>query len=159
MAPIVPIFFIDVDGVLNPFAAETCPAGFQEHELFPGEEPVRVCLDHGGWLRELADRFELVWASAWGDKANRLLAPLLGLPELPFVEFPPVPFSPLDKVPAVARFVGPRPAVWIDDALTAEARAWAASREAPTLLVDINPAEGLTRDTVDRCLLWAADGI
>lgn len=35
-------------------------------------------------------------------------------------------------------------------------RRWAAGRSAPTLLVSIDPAIGLTRADVDRVLAWAA---
>jgi hypothetical protein len=41
-----PVLFLDVDGVLNPFGP-VCPPGFAEHDLFPGEEPVRVNPEHG----------------------------------------------------------------------------------------------------------------
>jgi hypothetical protein len=37
----LPLLLLDVDGVLNPFAAPACPPGYTEHEFFPGEDPVR----------------------------------------------------------------------------------------------------------------------
>lgn len=151
----LPLLLLDVDGVLNPFAAPTCPPGFQDHEFFPGEEPVRMCAAHGAWLQELAARFQLVWASAWGDEANRLLAPLLRLPQLPVIKFPPVPFDPSDKLPAVAAFAGHQSLAWLDDALPPAAHNWASARPAPTLLITVNPAEGLTRPVIDRLLRWA----
>jgi hypothetical protein len=80
---------------------------------------------------------------------------VLRLPRLPVIEFPPIPFHPREKVPAVASFVGEHPAVWIDDSLTPEAREWAATRTAPTLLVDIDAAIGLTRAAVETSLRWA----
>lgn len=150
-----PLFLIDVDGVLNPYAAPACPPGYAEHAFFPGEDPVRVCPDHGAWLRELAGRFELAWATAWGAEANRLLTPLLQLPGLPVIRFPPVPFHPRDKLTAIIDYAGIRPLAWIDDEHQPEAHAWAASRRVPTLLIGIDPAEGLTRPVIDRCLLWA----
>jgi len=79
----LPLLLLDVDGVLNPFVAPACPPGYTEHEFFPGEEPVRLCSAHGPWLQELATRFQIVWATAWGADANRLLAPLLQIPDLP----------------------------------------------------------------------------
>ena len=151
----LPLLLLDVDGVLNPFAAPACPAGYREYHLFPDEDPVRLCQTHGRWLHELALQFEIVWATGWGADANRFLAPLLRLPELPVIRFPPVPFEPHEKVPPVAAFVGLRSAVWIDDALTPEARVWASQRPVPTLLIDIDPAEGLTRPVVDQSLQWA----
>jgi hypothetical protein len=151
----LPLFLLDVDGVLNPFAASVCPPGYQEHELFAGEEPVRLSAAHGPWLRELTASFELVWATAWQEEANRLLAPLLQLPELPVIAFPPTPFGDLDKLPGVANFAGRRPLAWVDDALSAGAHQWAASRPIPTLLLSADPAEGLTRSLIDDALRWA----
>jgi hypothetical protein len=155
--PARPLLLLDVDGVLNPYAAAACPDGYAEYEFFAGEELVRLCPEHGGWLRELAVWYELTWATAWGAAANRLLAPLLRLPALPVIEFPPVPFEPRDKLPAVATFAADRPLAWIDDALAPEVRQWAAERHVPTLLIDVDPAMGLTRPVVDECLGWASD--
>jgi HAD domain in Swiss Army Knife RNA repair proteins len=151
----LPLLLLDVDGVLNPFAAPACPPGYTEHDFFPGEEPVRLCHAHGSWLRELATRFQIVWATAWGADANRFLAPLLQLPELPVIAFPPVPFHPRDKLPAITRYAGHHALAWIDDALPPEAHAWAANRRTPTLLISIDPAEGLTRPAIDQALQWA----
>ena len=149
-----PLLLLDVDGVLNPFAAPACPAGYAEHVLFPGEEPVRVCPGHGAWLRELSAGFTLTWVTAWEEEANRRLAPLLDLPPLPVIHLPPPPFPPGAKLPAVVGYAGEQPLAWLDDVVTEEMRAWAATRDAPTLLVEINPAQGLTREVVDHCLTW-----
>jgi hypothetical protein len=149
-----PLLLLDVDGVLNPFP--DCPAGFSEHDLFPDDsEPVRLAVAHRGWLQELAGMYEIVWASAWGHDANRLLCPFYGIPECALVEFPPTPFSPREKLPAVARFVGDRPAAWIDDEVTDDAEQWAADRPSPTLLIQVEPRAGLRRCHVDRLLSWA----
>jgi hypothetical protein len=108
----LPLFLLDVDGVLNPFAAPACPPGYTEHAFFPGEEPVRLCSAHGPGRRELSTRFQIVWATAWGADANRLLAPLLELPDLPVIRFPPIPFHPRDKLTAIIRFAGRHPLAW-----------------------------------------------
>lgn len=151
-----PLLLLDVDGVLNPYAAPDCPDGFTEFAFFAGEGPVRLCDRHAEWLSDLAGAFELAWATGWGPHANVLLAPFLGLPELPVVYFPPAPFLPQEKVPAIASFADGRAAVWIDDMLTPEAYAWADDRTDPTLLISADPAEGLVRSMVDEALSWAA---
>jgi hypothetical protein len=150
-----PLLFLDVDGVLNPFP--NTPAGYDEYHFFPeDDEPVRLATVHRDWLRELSDSYELVWATGWGDNANRLLNPFFGLPGFPVVPPPPVPFEPIDKLPGVDVFAADRPAAWVDDMLTMAVHRWAAARRAPTLLVDIDSATGLTRTHVDRLLTWAA---
>lgn len=152
-----PLILLDLDGVLNPFAATTCPAGYREREFHPGEGPERYCPAHGGWIRELAAAADLRWATAWGDEANTIYGPAIGLARpLPFIEFPPPPFPPQHKAPAIAAAAGDRPLAWIDDNHTDAGRAWAAARTAPTLLVPIDPAIGWTRADVDRVLAWVS---
>lgn len=153
-----PLLLVDIDGVLNPWAIDECPAGFSEYWLFPeDEEPVRLAAAHGEWLMELAKHFDVVWASAWGSQAHRLLGPILGLEEFPFVPMPDTPFQPRDKVPAVAMFVGDRPAAWVDDQMVPEAHAWARSRGEPTLLLEVDHRVGLGRGDVERLLAWVRD--
>jgi hypothetical protein len=150
-----PVLLLDVDGVLNPYGTVTCPEGFTEYDLFPGEEPVRLCPAHGEWITELRHVFDVAWATAWNDDANRLLAPLLGIDALPVVAMPSPPFQPRDKVPPIARFAEQRPAAWIDDLHPEEAQIWSATRREPTLLVPVVPAVGLTRQAIDHALTWA----
>jgi hypothetical protein len=151
-----PILLVDVDGVLNPWEAEFCPHGYAEFEFFPGER-VLLCPDHGELLKSLADSYELVWATAWEHNANRLICPVLGLPELPVVEFP---LSGRDlyfrKLPAVIEVVGDRPCAWIDDVHLPDHHEWARERGVPTLIVDIDPAEGFTTAVAEQLARWAA---
>jgi hypothetical protein len=91
-----------------------------------------------------------------GADANRLLTPLLQLPELAVIAFPPVPFHPRDKLAPITRYAGHRPLAWIDDALPPQAHTWAAIRRRPTLLISIDPAEGLTRPAIDQATALVA---
>jgi HAD domain in Swiss Army Knife RNA repair proteins len=151
-----PVLLVDVDGVLNPWEAEGCPDGYQEYDFYPAER-VLLSPGHGELLTSLAPAYELVWATAWEHRANRLIGPVLALPELPVIEFP---LSGRDlffrKLPAVIDAVGDRPCAWIDDAHQPDHYAWARQRAAPTLLIDIDPSVGLTRDVIATLRAWAA---
>lgn len=153
-----PLLLVDIDGVLNPYAAMECPDGYGEYQLFPNDPYLhRLCALHGQWLRELTDAFEVVWASAWGCVAHEKLGSILGVEEFPFVPMPPIPFPPAEKVPAIGTYALGRGLAWLDDAIGPEARAWAAGRGEPTLLVCIDPAVGLQRADVDHLLAWSRD--
>ena len=152
----LPLLFVDIDGVLNPYEGE-CPDGFVEHWLFPeDDEPVRVCATHGEWLHELATVYELVWGSSWTATERALIATVLDLPEFHgAVDLPLGQSDPALKVPAVDLVAGDRPLAWIDDLLTLDAWAWATARAAPTLLIAVDPSIGLTRPQVDELAAWA----
>jgi len=150
-----PLLLLDVDGVLNPYGTDRPPAGYIEHDLFPGEEPVRVNPAHGAWITEASTVLDIAWATGWNDEANQLLAPLLQIASLPVVTMPATPFDPGDKVPRIAAYARQRPAAWIDDLHTPEAHRWATTRTSPTLLITADPAIGLTRDAIDQAIAWA----
>jgi hypothetical protein len=150
-----PLLLVDVDGVLNPWLAIECPPGFREYNFFRGER-VLLSEDHGGLLRDLSNSFELVWATAWEHRANRLICPVIALPLLPVIEFP---LSGTDfafrKLPSVIESVGDRACAWIDDEHHPAHHEWARERGAPTLIVDIDPAVGLTAAVAAELRAWA----
>jgi hypothetical protein len=145
---------LDVDGVLIPYAAAEPPPGFRRYTLLG--ETVWLAPHHGDWLRPLADTFQLVWATGWEHEANRLIAPILGLPVLPVIEFPRDESGRFAKLPTLMQAVGDRPLAWVDDELIPPAHAWAARRHTPTLLLDADPAIGLTQEMVARIAAFAA---
>jgi len=150
-----PLLLVDVDGVLNPWRAVECPPGFREYSFFPGER-VRLSEGHGKLLQDLSGAFELVWATAWEHRANRLICPVIALPELPVIEFPLAGTHYMfRKLPAVIESVGDRPAAWIDDEHHPEHHQWARERGVPTLIVDIDPAVGLTAGIAADLANWA----
>jgi hypothetical protein len=156
-----PILFVDVDGVISLF-------GFSPGEgQLPGPlhwiDGVAHCIpdDVGERLVTLADRFELVWATGWEERANEHLPFIL---KLQFGNLPTLAFdgravfgSAHWKVDAINEYAGERPAAWIDDNMSEECHAWAKRRSAPTLLVETNPSEGLTDEHVEQLLSWAAE--
>jgi hypothetical protein len=154
-----PILFVDVDGVISLFGF--APGTGQLPGPLHWVDGVAHCIpeDVGQRLVTLAERFELVWATGWEERANEHLPHLL---KLPFRELPCLTFdgravfgSAHWKVDAVDKYATGRPAAWIDDNLGEECRAWAESRSAPTLLVETSPSVGLTDEHVSMLLGWA----
>lgn len=165
--PLKPLLLIDVDGPLNPFNAWEEPPGYTAHRLTPHERTLRVLLsaEHGPMLLSLAGEFELTWATSWGvdDKANEMIAPLIGLPALPTI---PVghndgsaPFGQIFKRGPVEDYARGRPLAWFDDMFELGDRDWATKRTDdgyPTLLIDIDPALGLCPPDIDTVARWWA---
>ena len=153
-----PILFLDVDGVISLF-------GFPSRGTPPGQfhwvDGIAHCISDGAGarLRRLADAFELVWATGWEEKANEYLPLLLDLPddELPVLTFDgrAVFGTAHWKLGAIDEYAGDRPAAWIDDSLDESCTAWAEGRTAPTLLIETDPAEGITDAHVEQLLDWA----
>jgi hypothetical protein len=153
-----PILLVDIDGVVSlwGFASNDRPAG-----AFHNVDGVMHFLssDAGIHLLALRERFDLVWCSGWEEKADEYLPRLLHLPRgLPFLSFERNPGRANShwKLAAIDAYAGPRrPLAWLDDAHDDACRAWAAARDAPTLLVATQPASGLTAAHADALNTWA----
>ncbi|MEW1789752.1 HAD domain-containing protein [Streptomyces albidoflavus] len=167
-----PLLFLDVDGPLNPYGALSAPAppdGFHPHRMRPAgwswPEPLTVLLDpdHGTRLRALQCRYELVWATTWEDEANAWIAPVLGLPPLPYVDFPapavPGPAGTFWKTRRLLAYADGRRFAWVDDDLTEADDLWARRHHpAPALLLQIDRSVGLRQADFDRLERWADAG-
>lgn len=158
-----PLLLLDIDGTLCPLGPG--PGGPMTSASTGAGASVRFRADLPELLAELQTRFELAWATAWQDNANLLLAPALGLSELPVVRFrDPAPDEVGDrylgrtwKLPSVRRFAGERRLAWVDDDLHADAYAWATRRGPGAKLITTEPLLGLT-DAEVRALLAFARG-
>ena len=153
-----PILAVDVDGVISLFGFpfDDVPGNFTQ------VDGVAHCIGFhvGERLTRLAERFELVWATGWEDRANDHLPHLLGwgtrkLPTLSF-DGQAVFGSAHWKVGPVDKYAGNRPAAWIDDNLDERCWAWANGRTAPTLLIETEAPVGITEQHVELLLEWAA---
>ena len=153
-----PLLLIDVDGVISLFGFDhrSPPAG--RYQLVDGITHF-LSESAGEHLRRLGQEFELAWCTGWEGKANEYLPLALGLAgPLPHVVFDHCTRPPQAhwKLGAIERHVASsRPLAWVDDAHDDGCLAWAAARDAPTLLVTTDPAVGLTDDEVERLLGWA----
>ncbi|MER5636251.1 hypothetical protein ABT095_04770 [Kitasatospora sp. NPDC002227] len=152
-----PLLFLDVDGPLNPYAAqpERRPAGHTTIRVprpttaWERHRPLRVWLDptHGPAL--LALPYDLCWATTWMATANRWIGPVLGLPDLPHVDFGDTlhrhrPDLVHWKTDHLITYAAGRPFAWVDDEQSpADHTHVTTHHPAPALLHHVNPRLGL----------------
>lgn len=151
------MIFVDVDGVLIPLRARPGTAGGPS----AGGNPLLDRIDPADGDRLRALPGELVWASTWMDEANQVVAPRLGLPALPFVEWPDdeerVPPGVHWKTAALVRWAAGRAFVWLDDEIGARDKRWvAAHHPGPALLHRVDAGRGLTGQDVAAVRRWLA---
>ena len=164
-----PLLLLDVDGVLAPLATSSGkrPEGYQTHRMRPsgfnrpGQKPLRVWLNpqHGEWLLELTDLYELTWCTTWEHEANVWIAPHLGLPELPVVEFGkalPRPDARVHwKTATIVEYAAGRPFVWVDDELDGrDVQYFKKNCTQKFSTLRVPPLKGLTYDNVQDLKHW-----
>ncbi|WP_136029055.1 hypothetical protein [Microbacterium sp. PF5] len=137
--------------------------GISDVVVIEGEPAVPVSTHHlsawGRWVRdvaipdaaaqrlhELAEHFDIVWASEWGHNAHTAFREPLELPEEPW-PFLPVQF---DKLAHIRRYADGLPWIWVDDPLVD------LSGEPPRcddgIVVRVDPAAGILSLDVDELL-------
>lgn len=165
-----PLPLMDVDGPLNPFDApwhieRRPPQEYELHELsLPGEPTYRVAIGpgHGLRLTAMSQSFDLAWATVWGSGTNRLISPLLGLPEnLPIVPLiRPRVFQARRswETEQIAAWVEGRPFAWFDDEINRATRDWLArsSSLGAHFALRVPSHEGLTEADFDQLDAFAA---
>ncbi|HEX6387888.1 MAG TPA: hypothetical protein VFZ89_00520 [Solirubrobacteraceae bacterium] len=156
-----PSLFIDIDGVLSLW-------GFAQADPPPGAWTLVDGIAHflsaeaAETLRGVQSDFACVWASGWEEKANEYLPHALGLGPWPYLELdrrtrPGTSVAAHWKLGAVEAHAAGGALAWIDDDVDDGVRAWVAARNVPTLLIQPDPARGLTAGDGERLRRFAAE--
>ena len=116
-----------------------------------------ISLGAGERLRRLAEHYELIWATGWEERANDVLPRILGLPELPVVNFGgAAQFGTAHwKLEALAEAA--KAGRW-PGSTTPSTRAATSGRarvSQPTLLVPTEPRLGLEEAHAEALSAWA----
>jgi hypothetical protein len=188
-SPERPVLLLDIDGVLNLFPARWTLAGrvkgtgpeIREHDthrvLLDDDQTVpymlRIPQDTPSLVAQLTEHFDIHWYTMWNTSANRVFAPLAGLPEFPHFECDWVAGreefdaarSPewmrkyiwIAKTPLIPGFLGDRPFLWIDDDTSEVDTLWLESHPGVGVfqLITVKPHSGLTQAVVDEAIEWA----
>ncbi len=152
-----PLLAIDVDGVISLFGFdEPPPSDMARFELIDGMVHC-ISLGAGKRLLRLRDHYDMVWATGWEEKANDYMPNVIGMPELPVLNFGGAArFGTAHwKLEPLEVFSKGRPMAWIDDSLDESCYEWARKRSEPTLLVPTESAHGLEDAHTEALIAWA----
>jgi hypothetical protein len=101
---------------------------------------------------------DLVWATTWMAEANEVLAPRLGLPQLPVVDWPDDDDDRGRlhwKTRHLVEWAAGRRFVWVDDEITDADRTWVATNySAAALLHRVDPRQALTDADYHAIAQW-----
>ncbi|MDX3240071.1 HAD domain-containing protein [Streptomyces sp. ME03-5709C] len=159
----LPLLFLDVDGPLLPFGRGP---GHEPKGTGPDPHLARLTPELG--VRLAALPCELVWATTWEDEANAEVAPRIGLPRLPVVNWP----APSDEHEHEDRWFGlhwktrtlvgwavGRPFVWVDDEITDADRDWVSTHHhSRALLYRVDASRGLGAADFTALDAWLRGG-
>lgn len=155
--------YLDVDGVINAFTLKGHdPNDSYDFDVHP-EVDGRTLRTSRQMLADLAATgAEVAWLTTWLAKAPSLVAPLVGAPAWPWIDWSPMK---VDGVVTDQAARGVRPFVWIDDdeatagVIPHLTRAFADADldVPPCLLVSPRPRRALTPSQVARIAAWCAE--
>ena len=154
-----PLLFLDVDGPLLPFGENPRR---EARDTTPDSHLARLTAEVGRRLAALP--CELVWATTWEDEANAEIAPRIGLPQLPVVNWPESSdederqdqwFGLHWKTRTLVAWAAGRPFAWVDDEITDADRDWVtAHHSGRTLLHHVESFRGLADEDFAALDQW-----
>jgi HAD domain in Swiss Army Knife RNA repair proteins len=154
-----PLLFLDVDGPLLPFGEDTHR---EPRHAAPDSHSARLTPQTG--LRLGALPCTLVWATTWEDEANTEIAPRIGLPTLPVVNWPDSSdehdrqdqwFGLCWKTRTLVNWAAGRSFAWVDDEITDADRDWvSAHHHGQALLHHVQSSRGLTDEDFTALDQW-----
>ena len=134
-----PLLFLDVDGPLLPFGEDPHGAPLA---TTPESHLEQLTFKMGRRLAALP--CELVWATTWEGEANAEIAPRIGLPRLPVVNWPEPSgeheredqwFKLCWKTRTLVNWAAGRPFAWVDDEITDPDRDWVSTHHSGRALL------------------------
>lgn len=154
-----PVIYLDVDGVLNMLGrsedaeGNECWGDFVVHpNVKPDDIPnfgqgYDLCMSKSMVAALAALPADVVWLTTWRHDAAKHVAPLVGAPEWPVIDWA------YEKGAALAQdqAANPRPFVWVDDWEATEANLiyfmgkQLETSKVPYQLIKPDPRQGLTR--------------
>lgn len=154
-----PLLFLDVDGPLLPFGEDP-----QREPRYAAPDSRLARLSPRTGLRLAGLPCTLVWATAWEDEANTEIAPRIGLPTLPVVNWP----EPSDehdlqdqwlglcwKTRTLVDWAAGRSFAWVDDEITDADRDWVSTHHhGQALLRHVQSFRGLTDEDFAALDQW-----
>lgn len=160
-----PILAVDVDGVLNALSRGEPDPDWRDTQVTAFGHSLRIRHNpaHGAQLLAIAAETgaELVWCTTWEEMAVQRIAPLVGLPDMPWVPMAPG-FAGLrftecrsvgyTKARAMAAYAGDRPFCWLDD--EPDAALELLGHPVPHLVVQVEPMEGLQDEHFEQARQW-----
>ncbi|GAB1816979.1 HAD domain-containing protein [Herbidospora sp. RD11066] len=150
----LPILFLDVDGPIIPFGGHHPP-----RTTIQGANPLLSRIDPTLGEKLAALPVTLVWATTWTSEANDVIAPLLGLPDLPYVDWPDTDtWGELHwKTAHLVTWANGRDFIWLDDEPTDLDRRWITRHHPARALVhQVNPTQGITDEDLQTVRSWPA---